>query len=385
MTSAVAAPPLAEATEFRSGMPTLALALAGIATSVTALLIYSLGTLIVPLEQALGWSRSELQLAVSFIAAGGAISVYFVGALNSRHGMRGVTSVSLLLVALGFGSLMLMEGSIAWLYLGCFLLPFVGMGTTPVTWTHIVSLHFERHRGLALSLALCGTGITAAALPPVMSWAIGRWGWQAGYAVLALLPLLMWLSMSWRRLPNRAAMQPAALARTAPRALRGMPFAAAVRSTRFWLLNLSLGLVVSAIYGLATNTVPMLRDIGLSAAAAGGVFSVFGVSLIIGRIAVGMLVDRYWAPWRFQPRAVRSSWVPTLRPHLCCCCWPRPCAASGRGPSSTSQPISWRVISACVTMGACSACTSASSPSARPWPPSPLLPCCARDAATTPC
>ena len=143
--------------EFRSGWPTLALALVGVATSVSALLIYSLGTLIVPLEQAFGWSRADLQLAVSFLAAGGAISVNFVGWINLRYGMRAVTAVSMLAVGLAFASLALMPGSIGWLYLGYFVLPFIGIGTTPVTWTHIVALQFVKHRGLALSLVLCGT------------------------------------------------------------------------------------------------------------------------------------------------------------------------------------------------------------------------------------
>lgn len=161
------------------------------------------------------------------------------------------------------------------MYVGYFALPFIGVGTTPVTWTHIVALHFLRHRGLALSLALCGTGLTAAALPSLLTWSIARWGWQAGYFVLAALPLLMWLSMAWRRLPARGA-EPASARSTASAraAAEGMPFARALRDYRFWLCNVGLGLVVSAIYGMATNTVPLLRDIGLSAAQAGAVFGI---------------------------------------------------------------------------------------------------------------
>ena len=285
--------PAIVAGEFRSGWPTLALALAGVATSVTALLIYSLGTLIVPLEQAHGWSRADLQLAVSFLAAGGAISVNFVGWLNLRFGMRAVTGVSMLAVGLAFASLALMPGSIGWLYLGYFVLPFIGIGTTPVTWTHIVNLQFEKHRGLALSLVLCGTGLAAALLPLMLNGAMARWGWQAGYATLALLVLVFWLSMAWRRLPTRA-LGPVHAAKAA--AVDGMPWKEALKSRNFWVCNIGLGLVVSAMYALAANTVPLLRDRGLSAAAAAGIFSSFGIALIVGRIAVGALVDRFWAP-----------------------------------------------------------------------------------------
>lgn len=283
--------------EFSTGWPTLALALAGVATSVSALLIYSLGTLIVPLEKALGWSRADLQIAVSFLAAGGALSVNLVGWLNLRYGMRAVTGVSMFAVALAFASFALMHTSIGWMYLGYFVLPLIGLGTTPVTWTQIVAQHFHRHRGLALSLVLCGTGVTAAVLPSLLTWTMGRWGWQAGYLTLAALPLLMWLTLSWRYLP--ASSTQTARARTTEviaAVTQGMPFAQALRDRRFWICNIGLGLVVSAIYGMATNTVPLLRDIGLSAAEAGGVFGVFGVSLIAGRIGVGTLIDRLWAP-----------------------------------------------------------------------------------------
>jgi MFS family permease len=283
--------------EFSTGWPTLALALAGVATSVSALLIYSLGTMIVPLEQAMGWSRADLQIAVSFLAAGGALSVNLVGWLNLRYGMRAVTGVSLFAVALSFASLALMHTSIGWMYLGYFMLPLIGLGTTPVTWTQIVAQHFHRHRGLALSLVLCGTGVTAAVLPSLLTWTIDRWGWQAGYLTLAALPLLMGLSLSWRYLPSFGT-QPAHArsAESLAAAQSGMPFKEALKDRRFWLCNIGLGLVVSAIYGMATNTVPLLRDMGLSAAEAGGIFGVFGVSLIIGRIGVGTLIDRLWAP-----------------------------------------------------------------------------------------
>lgn len=110
VTSVRAAP--AAPAEFATGWGTVALAVVGIATSVSALLIYSLGTLMVPLERAMGWGRADLQIAVSFLAAGSAISVNLVGWLNLRYGMRAVTAASMLAVSIAFGALSLMQGSI---------------------------------------------------------------------------------------------------------------------------------------------------------------------------------------------------------------------------------------------------------------------------------
>ncbi|MEY2875647.1 MAG: hypothetical protein RLZZ373_3018 [Pseudomonadota bacterium] len=280
--------------EIVRGWPVLAMALVGVSTSVSALLLYSLGALIVPLEQAFGWSRADLQLVSSFIAAGGALSVNAVGWLNARHGMRQVSRVSLVLLSIGLlGMTQLpVNGSIGWLYLGYFLLPLLGVGTTPVTWTQWVNLWFERHRGFALSLVLCGTGVAAAVLPPAITWVVGRSDWRAGFALLAVLPLLLTLPWAARTLP----VQVRASSGSATGTLPGLTFAQAARTRAFWLCNGALSLVVAGVVGMVSNTVPLLRDLGLSAAAAGAVFSVFGLSLIAGRLLVGVLLDRFWAP-----------------------------------------------------------------------------------------
>ncbi|MEY4909644.1 MAG: hypothetical protein RL260_3362, partial [Pseudomonadota bacterium] len=250
--------------------------------------------LIVPLEQAFGWSRADLQLVSSFIAAGGALSVNAVGWLNARHGMRTVSRVSLVLLSIGLlGMTQLpVNGSIGWLYLGYFLLPLLGVGTTPVTWTQWVNLWFERHRGFALSLVLCGTGVAAAVLPPAITWVVGRSDWRAGFALLAVLPLLLTLPWAARTLP----VQVRASSGSATGTLPGLTFAQAARTRAFWLCNGALSLVVAGVVGMVSNTVPLLRDLGLSAVAAGAVFSVFGLSLIAGRLLVGVLLDRFWAP-----------------------------------------------------------------------------------------
>src|SRR5690606_22895166 len=55
-------------------------------------------------------------------------------------------------------------------------------------------------------------------------------------------------------------------------------------------------LVVACAVGLVTNIIPLLQDRGLSAVEAGQIFSAFGISLILGRLVVGYLIDRLWAP-----------------------------------------------------------------------------------------
>lgn len=71
-------------TEFKRGWRILLLGLVGICTSISAGLLYGFGTLVIPLEQAFGWSRGELQASITFLFAGVGISTQLVGPLYRR-------------------------------------------------------------------------------------------------------------------------------------------------------------------------------------------------------------------------------------------------------------------------------------------------------------
>ncbi len=286
--------------EFRVGWRIVVLAMLGLAVNANASMLYAFGTLVIPLEKAFGWSRGDLQAAVSFLFAGAVVGSQLVGWLNLRFGMKRVTHVSLIALALCYAAMTRMGTSIGWLYLFFALLPIASLGTMHVTWTHLVNLWFTRNRGLSLALVLSGTGLTALLLPSGVTWAVERWGWQAAFWLLASLPLVLVLPLasSWMRVPAGADPLPDGKrsATAVAAAVAGVRFAAGIRSPKFWFLNIALSLVVAAVVTMVSNTVPMLRDKGLSAQAAGAVFGSFGLSLIGGRVLVGYLVDRLWAP-----------------------------------------------------------------------------------------
>ncbi|VVN68966.1 hypothetical protein PS726_00280 [Pseudomonas fluorescens] len=287
-------------TEFHLGWRVLFLALIGIGTSVSVAPLYAFGSMIVPLQEAFGWSRGEIQPAISFLFASSVVSIQITGWLFKRYGIRPVTLCSLVALALAYALMTFNTGSIWQLYGGYALLAFAGLGTMQVTWTQLVNLWFDLNRGLALAIILSGTGLAALVLPPVLSWAIGQWGWRAGYWVLGLLPLLVTLPLSLCWLSSAAPLVKrvavAAGADVEAVKLPGMALRQAARSRRFWVCNVALLLAVTAMIGMVINTVPLLRDKGFSAAEAASVFSIYGVSLVLGRVVVGYLIDRLWAP-----------------------------------------------------------------------------------------
>lgn len=284
-------------TEFRRGWRVVLLSMIGLGVAANASMLYAFGALMIPLQEAFGWTRGQLQPGMSFLFGGAVIGAQLAGWLNHRHGMRAVTIPSLVALAATFALMALPGRSIGWFYLMCALLPVAGLGTMHITWTHLVNLWFERNRGLALALMLSGTGLSAVFIPSGVTWAISHWGWQGAFMLLAALPVVLALPLSaaWLKTPDEQSTSTQdALPQASARA--GIDFAPALRSARFWTLNIALAMIVASMVTMVSNTVPLLRDKGLSAADASHVFGGFGLSLIAGRIAVGYLIDRIWAP-----------------------------------------------------------------------------------------
>lgn len=286
-------------TEFKAAWRIVLLAALGVGISANAALLYTFGVLVVPLQQAFGWERADIMVGVSFLFIGAFAGAQLIGWLNLRFGMKLVTLLSLGAMSLAYVVMTRIGPSIIELYVMMFVVAFASMGTMLITWTHLVNLWYERNRGLALSLVLSGTGMAAIFLPSAVTAVITRWDWQAAFWLLAALPLaVILLALAWMKEPAHA--RPAASAARSAAAARsplpGLSYADGLRTWRFWVLNVSLSLVVACIVAVVVNGVSLLIDKGLNAADAARIFGTFGISLILGRVVVGYLLDRTWAP-----------------------------------------------------------------------------------------
>jgi MFS family permease len=230
--------------EFSLAWRIVLLGVAGVLTSMSSALLYGFGSLVVPLQEAFGWTRGELQSSITFLFAGVAIGSQLLGWLYARFGLRRVAIVSLLVQVLGYLALTRLNGSVYWLYFAFFVMPLLGAGTIAITWTQLISVWFERNRGVALAIILSGSGLAAMLMPPLLAWAVRTGGWQAAFMLLAAMPLLLTLPLAivYLRFPARRVTKDNA---TAPEStLDGVPFNVAIRTWVFWACNLALILSV---------------------------------------------------------------------------------------------------------------------------------------------
>ncbi len=186
-----------------------------------------------------------------------------------------------------------MDGSLWMLYLAYGMMALLGAGTIPVTWTQAITHNFYAKRGLALGITLAGTGICAMAMPYYCVWLLDSYGWRSAYLGIALVPLFLALPVVylWMKPFNRSGEVPEALA---PQV--GMTLKQAARGYRFWLLLVTIFLAYMGFSGIGPNLFASLTDDGMESSRAATVASVFGGAIIVGRVVVGYLVDRFWAP-----------------------------------------------------------------------------------------
>lgn len=277
--------------EFQQGWLILLISLLGITTSAGVLPVYSFGALVLPLESTFGWSRGELNAALSCFFIGMVTAALLAGPLLKYFGIKRSAIYSLVLTSLVF--LLLTQITQLWmLYLLYFLIPVAGVGILQITWTQIVNLWFEKNRGLALAIILCGTGLSALMIPGLIGTAISWLGWQGGFVIMAAIIGLITLPLCLRFFPDDQA--PAATA--ASITLIGVQLKQALSQYCFWAQCIAMTLVVTGVLAMVTNLSPLLQHRGLSPASANAIYSSIGIALIGGRLAAGYLIDRIWAP-----------------------------------------------------------------------------------------
>ena len=191
-------------------------------------------------------------------------------------------------LCLGYFGLTLNSGSLAAYYVGWGILAVLGAGTSPIVWTRAVISWFERGRGLALGITLCGTGIVAVVGPGIIGSIIAAHGWKAGFYALSAAQIVIGWPLVFAFLKVREQAGPTVAGAIF---LRGATVAEAMVSSQFWLLIIAFALISIVIGGLIVSLPAMLADRGLALDEASYDLSLLGFAIIAGRLSIGWLVD----------------------------------------------------------------------------------------------
>ncbi len=283
--------------EFRLGGKPLAAAFLGVACGASPVPFNVLPLVIGPIRAEYGWEFTAISAGVTIFGLIASLLAPVYGGLADRHGVRPVALLSLFGFGLVWAAFWFVPGTVAGWWAFWAALGLIGIGSTPVTWSRAISTWFNRNRGLALGLMLLGTSLAAAFIPRLANAAIAEGGWRAAFPATALPALLLALPLGllWVREPKPEE-RPAGLADAGGR-LIGMTIGEAARGRRFWLLLASILLIALAYGGAHIHIVQIVGFHGFTApAAAANVLLCVSIGILAGRLIVGALFDRLWAP-----------------------------------------------------------------------------------------
>ncbi len=251
-------------------------------------------------EREFGWSRTAISGAFSLARIESGLLGPIEGFLTDRVGAHRMIFIGLIICALGFFSLSLVN-SLPMLYIVIVLGIVLGSSlgyNMPIS--VLIAKVFRERRSLAFGIFRMGPGISGP-LVPLVGWMISVWGWRTAAATSAVILLMVGFPMAWliRRIyveeearDNHGPVQQ----ETASHAIQiftdpQFTLSEAMRTRSFWTLSTAMALRHMVTEGVSVHFVILLVDRGWSTEAASGLL---GISALIGapaRLGMGWLGD----------------------------------------------------------------------------------------------
>jgi MFS family permease len=255
--------------------------------------MFSLPVFLQPIARDTGWSVTGISSAMTIGFLAMAVTSMIWGTLSDRLGplpvvLTGsvVLASSLVLASLAT-SLVVFQFVFGLMVGGATAAIFAPMMATVTGW-------FDTHRSLAVSLVSAGMGMAPMTMSPLAAWLVSNHDWRTSMQIVALVvaAIMIPVSLLVRRAP---ALEGAPPAPSAEPVQAEMSRAQALRSPQFIILLLTNFFCCATHSGPIIHTVSYAISCGIPIVAAVTIYSVEGLAGMGGRIAFGLLGDRFGA------------------------------------------------------------------------------------------
>jgi cyanate permease len=267
--------------------------------------LYGHGVYLAELQRLNGWPAALISGAstLSFLLANSFAT--FTSELVARLGPRRL--VLLGIAALAASMTLLASATAPWhVYLAFILmsLGWIGMGVVMIA--TVVSLWFVRRRGLAISLALTGASSGGVVVTPLLVLLVERFGFATAMltAMAVMVAVLVPVAVAWIGPPSAAGSAEAQADDCSQARISSAPGevsrAKLMRSMALWTISIPFAFALLAQIGFIVHQIALLEP-KIGRASAGFAVSVMTFMAIVGRLGLGMVVDR------FDPRFVAAA------------------------------------------------------------------------------
>jgi MFS family permease len=255
--------------------------------------MFSLPVLLQPIARDTGWSVAGVSSAmtIGFLAMAFASMIW--GILSDRIGPRPVVLTGSIVIA---ASLALASRATSLIEFQLLFGLLVGAATAAIfaPMMACVTGWFDTNRSLAVSLVSAGMGMAPMTMSPLVAWLISSHDWRTTMQILSLVvaAIMIPAALLVRRPPALAA-GAAASRDTGPQS--EMSLGQAVWSPQFIILLATNFFCCATHSGPIIHTVSYAISCGIPLLSAVSIYSVEGLAGLGGRIAFGLLGDRFGA------------------------------------------------------------------------------------------
>ncbi|KFL25855.1 membrane protein [Devosia sp. 17-2-E-8] len=256
--------------------------------------MFSLPVFLRPIAEDTGWSVTGVSgaMTIGFLAMAFASMVW--GSLSDRWGPRAIVLTGSVILA---AALVLVSFSASLIQFQLLFGLIVGASAAAVfaPMMACVTGWFDTQRNLAVSLVSAGMGMAPMTMSPLAAWLVSTYNWRISFLVLAAIAAVVMIPVSFlvRRPPALEAMKAAGASGEAP--AMSMTVKQAVRSPQFIILLLTNFLCCATHSGPIFHTVSYAISCGIPMIAAVSIYSVEGLAGLGGRVAFGIMGDRFGA------------------------------------------------------------------------------------------
>lgn len=275
----------------------------GLACSIGTIVAATFSVFLAPIRNDLGWTASETYSALVAVTFTTALLAPVVGGIVDRFGARRVILASFVFEVLIFASFY-WQGPALWTFYARYvLLAVLALGATHVGFARVISMWFNRRRGLALGLALAGIGVGGFIWPIMCQYLIQTYDWRTAYLVLAgvlgvvSIPLVaIVVRDSPESMGQHADGDPAPSAAVAAAPSVGITLREATGGSLYWVMLVTFFFIGLTVQSIMLHLVPILTGRGVSPMLAAVAQSTLFLALVAGRLVTGWLMDRFFAP-----------------------------------------------------------------------------------------
>lgn len=242
-------------------------------------LVYSFGVLIIPLQNEFNAGRGIITMIGSLALGVALMFSFFSGLFADRYGYH---------LTLGLGSSLMIIGLVSSSFVTNYQIMFLtfgiingaGMSLSITPAIGAVGQWFNKRRGIAIGLAVAGSGMGNFVLPPLVNAVIQNSGWRNSMRVLAALVVFdIFAAIVIKKRISTVS--------------KKFSVDGVYKTRPYIFLFLSAFFLGYGVFIPFAHIVPFAIDQGISPTSASILLSIMGAASIIGRLLLGVFADKF--------------------------------------------------------------------------------------------